>query len=272
MSTGDLTPLEVSQALDTVIEQKTRRTTAELILFGMLAGMYIGFGAIAATTVLAYGETPATAVTRLLAGSVFCVGLILVILPGSELFTGNVLMATGLVNRQVPWWQVLRNWTLVYLGNFVGAVLLALAMYGTGLLGTGTSPSEMGQTAAQIASTKINMGFGAALLRGVLCNILVCLAVILAMTARTVTGKILGIYFPIMVFVLSGFEHSIANMYFLPAGLLASGTFLSGFWSMWWNLIPVTLGNVAGGLVVILLHPARAKRLMRSMGETLRGE
>ena len=270
MSVEDYSPIEVSARLDAVVEQKSRRSTQELLLFGMLAGIYIGFGAIASTTVLSYEGLPA-AVSKWLAGSMFCVGLILVIVPGSELFTGNVLMAAGLVSRQVPLRLVLRNWLLVYLGNFVGALLLALVMYGTGLLGTAADPNEVGQAAAKIASAKIDLAFGPALLRGVLCNILVCLAVILAMSARTVAGKIAGIYFPITVFVLSGFEHSIANMYFLPAGLLASGRFVGGFFSMFYNLVPVTLGNILGGLVVILLHPARARKVAQTIGERLTG-
>jgi formate/nitrite transporter FocA (FNT family) len=122
---------------------------------------------------------------------------------------------------------------------------------------------SVGAAAARIATAKIQLPFVQALLRGVLCNMLVCLAIIIAISSRTTFGKILGIYFPIMVFVLCGYEHSIANMYFLPAGLLAEGRLLGSFLSMFHNLIPVTIGNIIGGTLVILLHPARARQLAR---------
>jgi formate/nitrite transporter len=253
---------ETSRLLDGIIERKSRESVPGMVLLGMLAGVYIGFGAIAATTVSAFGGLP-VGITRLLAGSVFCVGLVLVIIPGSELFTGNILMAAGLVSGKVGLARVLRNWLFVYSGNFAGAVLLALVMAGTGLL---DGDSAVGRNAAAIATAKIALPFGQALLRGVLCNMLVCLAVIITIAARTASGKILGIYFPITVFVMCGFEHSIANMYFLPAGLLARGAFASEFWTMFRNLIPVTIGNIVGGLLVIVLHPARARKLAKSFG------
>lgn len=260
MSNDARSPLEISKVLDAVVEKKSRESVGEMIFLGMLAGIYIGFGAVAATTVSAFGGMP-VGLAKLLAASVFCVGLILVVIPGSELFTGNILMATGLVGGKVGFGRVVRNWFFVYLGNFVGSILLALAMSGSGLLGSPEEVTAVGANAAKIADAKIALAFAPALLRGVLCNMLVCLAVILAIAARSVEGKILGIYFPIMVFVLAGFEHSIANMYFLPAGLLAKGEFMTRFFEMFRNLIPVTLGNIIGGLVVILLHPARTRRL-----------
>jgi len=252
---------EIAQELNAIIEKKTGESLISILLFGVLAGAYIGFGAAAAATVMAYEGLP-VALSKFLAGTVFCVGLILVIIPGSELFTGNILMTAGLIDRSVRPLRVLRNWICAYIGNFVGACLLAFAVFGSGLLGTVEEPSAVGVAAAKIASAKIALPFVQALLRGVLCNMLVCLAVILAIASRTTFGKILGIYFPIMVFVLSGYEHSIANMYFLPAGLLAGGTFWTGFGSMFSNLIPVTLGNIIGGTLVIVLHPARARRIV----------
>jgi formate/nitrite transporter len=265
MSQGDRSALETARELDSIVEKKAREPLAGIVLFGILAGIYIGFGAVAATTVSAFEGLPA-GLSKFLAGSVFCVGLILVVIPGSELFTGNVLMVAGLVSRKVSLGQVLRNWLAAYFGNFLGAVLLALAVFGSGLLGTADAPSAVGTAAAKIAAAKIDLAFGPALLRGVLCNMLVCLAVILAIFSRTTVGKILGIYFPIMVFVLCGFEHSIANMYFLPAGLLAQGRFVGDFGTMFYNLIPVTLGNILGGTLVVMLHPARVRQLARALG------
>lgn len=254
------TPGEIGKVLDDVLSRKSSETLFEMIMFGVLAGMYIGFGAIAATSVLAHGA-PGDAFVKWLAASVFCVGLVLVIIPGSELFTGNVLMSAALVSGDMSFGRVLRSWFFVYIGNFIGALLLALAMYASGLLGRGGDETPTGAMAASLAAARLQMPLLDAFFRGVLCNMLVCLAVLLTIAARSVEGKILGIYFPIMVFVLSGFEHSVANMYFLPAGLLADGRLLAGFWSMWPNLLAVTFGNIIGGILVILLHPRRLRLL-----------
>ncbi len=256
---------ETAKELAAIAEKKSQLSVPAMLLLGALAGIYIGFGGIAATTVLANADGMSVAVAKWLAGSVFCLGLILVVIPGSELFTGNILMFAALPAKRVPMGKLLRNWAFVYVGNFAGAVLLALAMYYTGLMGTPEAQTPLGAKAAAIADTRIAFPFVDALVRGILCNILVCLAVILAVSARDVAGKILGIYFPIMVFVLAGFEHSIANMYFLSAGLMAKGTFFGpAFWSIFHNLIPVTIGNIIGGLLVVMLHPAQAKRFFRS--------
>jgi len=260
MSSETRTPLEISRALDAIVARKSAESIPGMILLGMLAGIYIGFGAVAATTLGAYSGLP-EGVSKLLSASVFCVGLILVIIPGSELFTGNILMATGLVSGKVRFARVTRNWIFVYFGNFCGALLLVAAVYFSGLMHEEASASATGENAIRIARAKIALPFTHAFIRGILCNMLVCLAVILAIAARSVSGKILGIYFPVMTFVLCGFEHSIANMYFLPAGLLAEGSFAADFFAMFRNLIPVTLGNIVGGLLVILLHPARTKQL-----------
>ncbi len=260
MRTDDLSGVEIARALDAVIERKAYAPTGALFLFGILAGIYIGFGAAGAITVTAFDPVP-TALSKFLAGTVFCLGLILVVIPGSELFTGNILMTAGIVSRKVPIANVLWNWVVVYVGNFAGGLLLALALYGGGLLGTPAEPTPVGLNAARIATAKIGLPFTAALLRGVLCNMLVCLAVIMAIASRTTFGKILCIYFPIMGFVLSGYEHSIANMCFLPAGLLAQGSLGADFLTMFHNLVPVTIGNVIGGVLVVVLHPARAKKL-----------
>lgn len=260
MGTDDLSGVEIARALDAIIEKKAHAPTGTLFLFGILAGVYIGFGAIAAITVTSYEGLP-MGLSKFLAGTVFCLGLVLVVIPGSELFTGNILMTAGIVARKVPLVNVLWNWVVVYVGNFAGGMLLALALFGSGLLGVPDQPSPVGFTAAKIAATKIGLTFVQALLRGVLCNMLVCLAVIMAIASRTTFGKIISIYFPIMGFVLSGYEHSIANMCFLPAGLLAQGKLWTDFLTMFQNLVPVTIGNIIGGVLVVVLHPARARQL-----------
>lgn len=257
-----LSPHEVSDALSGLAEKKASATVREQFFLAVLAGMYIGFGAIVAT-VVSSGGTLDTGLGRFLGGSVFTVGLMLVIIPGSELFTGNILMTLGFLARRVKPLLIVRNWVIVWIGNFAGALLLAWLLYQSGQLVDASGIRPIGQQAIQIAERKLELAefFWPSLIRGVLCNMLVCLAVIMSSSARTVTGKILGIYFPIMTFVTCNFEHSIANMYFLPAGLLAAGQLGSRFWEMFANLIPVTLGNIIGGLTLILLHPQNQKML-----------
>ena len=247
-------PIEISQELRAIGEKKANAKIFELFIYGILAGIYISFGAQAATTVLSGGTLDA-GLAKFLAGSVFSVGLMLVLIPGSELFTGNILMSVGFIYRKYSLLKILRNWVVVYLGNLLGAIILAWLVFKSGLLGHVGNLNALGTTAANIMEAKMQLSFFEALSRGVLCNMLVCLAVIMCTASRTITGKIFGIFFPIMVFVASGYEHSVANMYFLPIGILAKGEFFTRFLSMFNNLIPVTIGNVVGGLLLVLLHP-----------------
>ncbi len=200
---------------------------------------------------------------KFLAGSVFSVGLILVLISGSELFTGNILMTTGFIYRKYSFFKVLRNWLVVYFANLLGATIIAWLVFKSGLLTRLGDLTPMGAVAVKITEAKLQLSFTEALCRGVLCNMLVCLAVIMCVASRTVEGKILGIYFPIMTFVASGYEHSVANMYFLPAGLMAKGEFASRFFTMFNNLIPVTIGNIIGGLLIVLLHPKAVEKIAR---------
>jgi len=259
-----LSPPEISKAISNIGEKKASATLFELFIFGILAGIYIAFGAAVATAVLSGGTLDA-GLAGLLAGSVFSVGLMLVLIPGSELFTGNILMTIGFIYRKYSLLRVLRNWLVVYFGNFVGAMLIAWLMLNSGLLKNGNELTPVGMVASRIVETKLQLSFLEALSRGVLCNMLVCLAVIMSIAARTVEGKIFGIYFPIMAFVASGYEHSVANMYFLPMGLMAKGELTSRFLSIFNNLIPVTLGNIIGGLLIVLLHPKVEERIARTI-------
>ena len=152
---------------------------------------------------------------------------------------------------------------MVYLGNLFGAILIGWFVFNSGLLGHIGDLNPAGITAVEIAGAKLQLTFSEALSRGILCNMLVCLAVIMCIASRTFTGKILGIYFPIMIFVASGYEHSVANMYFLPIGLMMEGRFASDFFIMFKNLIPVTIGNIIGGLLIVLLHPKVEERIAR---------
>jgi formate/nitrite transporter len=259
-----LTPLEISKEISRIGEKKAAATIFELFVFGILAGMYVAFGAHAATCVLS-GQTLDAGLAKFLAGSVFSVGLMLVLIPSSELFTGNILMAIGFIYRRYSLFKVLRNWLVVFFGNFLGAVIISWLVFHSGLLNQPGGLTATGQAAVKIAQAKLQLTALEALSRGVLCNMLVCLAVIMCIASRSVMGKIMGIYFPIMAFVVSGYEHSVANMYFLPAGLLAGGEFASKFFSMFNNLIPVTIGNIIGGLLIVLLHPKVEERIARTL-------
>jgi len=200
---------------------------------------------------------------KFLAGSVFSVGLMLVVIGGAELFTGNCLMLGCRIERKIKAGGVLRNWTIVYLANFAGSLLLVGIMYYSGLWKVGHF--GVGAKTLMIANSKVNLSFVEALCRGICCNWLVCLAVRLATAGQDVASKIFAVYFPIMAFVASGFEHSIANMYFIPMGLCLKGNeavvTASGLFGklgqLTWggfllnNLLPVTIGNIIGGGIFV---------------------
>lgn len=250
-------------------ERKSKMSAVNLVILGILAGAYIGFAAHLATTI-STGHTEWFGAKKFLTGAVFSFGLMLVIIPGSELWTGNNLMTFSIMEKRIGIRHMFRNWVYVYGANFIGSVMLAgMIAWGSGLL-----DGPVGATALKIAYGKLavspegvdhNVAY---FFRAVGCNWLVCLAVVMAAAATDVTGKILGIFFPIMAFVASGFEHSIANMYFLSAGIFAKGyskaVELSGIsadklellnWTDIWsqNLIAVTLGNLVGGTIFVAM-------------------
>jgi formate transporter len=217
----------------------------------VLAGAFIAVGAAFATTTLAGSSTLPYGVARLLGGLTFSLGLILVIVAGAELFTGNNLIVMAWASRRVSTARLLRNWGIVYAGNLTGALATAALMYAAKQYEFGHG--AVGETATSIAATKVGYGFGQAVALGMLCNALVCLAVWLCYSARTTGDKILAIIPPITAFVACGFEHSVANMYFVPYGLLV-GTDAPGLtWGHFVtaNLIPVTIGNVIGGSLMV---------------------
>ena len=218
---------------------KANLPVLQMFVLAVLAGAFIGFGAVAYTAVMT-GVDATFGPARLLGGLIFSLGLFLVIIGGAELFTGNALMVMAAVDRRITLGQLLRSWGVVYAGNFTGAVLLALVFGLSGLF-----DGQMGETAAKIPQAKAALQPVEALVRGALCNALVCLAVWLSFAARTAAGKILVILWPISAFVLLGLEHSVANMYFFPQGWLAGSEVT--FNDAAANLVWVTLGNVIGG-------------------------
>jgi formate transporter len=241
---------------------KTTSPWFSVLVLGILAGAYIGFGGVLATSVtFDLPQYLGTGFTKFLSGSVFSLGLMLVIIAGAELFTGNNLMISSVMTRDITFGKMLKRWGLVYISNFIGSILIVLLFYYSGLWKTGGE--AIGEAAVRIASGKVSLPFSEALIRAIGCNWIVCLAVWMAISARQTIGKIFAIFFPIMGFVAIGFEHSVANMYFVPMGLFlkdfAGVATPSGFnpemlnWGSFFvrNLVPVTIGNIIGGVVFV---------------------
>jgi formate transporter FocA len=262
-----LLPAEMATRAEQLGVKKAHLNLLSMFVLSVLAGAFIALGAIFSTTVVAgAGEALPYGVTRLLAGLVFSLGLILVVIGGAELFTGNNLIVMAWASRKVSTRLLLKNWLIVYAGNFLGAVATAGLMYFSGQYAFGSG--AVGAAALATANAKVGLGFAQAVALGILCNALVCLAVWLTFSARTTTDRILAIVPPITAFVAAGFEHSIANMYFIPIALFIKAGAAEAFWAnigrtatdfpnltwgrfLWGNLLPVTLGNVIGGAVLV---------------------
>ena len=238
-------PAAIVALIETAGVAKAKLPVLQMLVLAMLAGAFIGFGAAAYTAVIT-GVDPNFGPARLLGGVVFSLGLILVIVGGAELFTGNALMVMAAVDRKISIQQLLRSWAVVYVGNLIGAAGLAVIFGYSGLL-----DAQMGATAVKLAEVKANIPLFEAIVRGALCNALVCLAIWLTFAARSVTGKILAIIWPISGFVLLGLEHSVANMYFFPQGW-AAGANVS-FGAALANLAYVNVGNIIGGAIGVAL-------------------
>jgi formate transporter len=237
------TPAEMAIRVEEIGVAKAKLGFIQTFVLSLLAGAFIAFGA-AFFTVAITGSGLGFGPTRMLGGIAFSSGLILVIVGGAELFTGNNLIAMAWADRKISHIQLLRNWGIVYIGNFLGSLATALLISLSGLYSL--NDGAIGLTAVGIADAKLSLSFSEAFFRGVLCNTLVCLAVWLCFSARTVVGKVVAIILPISAFVALGFEHSVANMYLIPAGYLAGSENVS-IGGMFANLVPVTAGNIIGG-------------------------
>jgi formate transporter len=249
-------PAQIAMRVREIGVAKAAMPVLTMFALAVLAGAFIALGAVFFTVTMTGGKTgqlPAFGLMRVAGGITFSVGLILVVVGGAELFTGNNLIAMAWASGRVTTQQVIRNWGWVYLGNLVGAVGTAVLVWLAGI--QSMSDGAVGETMVQIARGKIALDPVSAVARGVLCNVLVCLAVWLCMGARSVTDKILAILFPISAFVACGFEHSVANMYFLPIGVaLAAGTSMPlSAVDAFSNLALVTIGNIFGGTVLVAL-------------------
>ncbi len=273
------TPPQIVAANMNAARGKTELPLLRMILLGIFAGMFIAGGASASS--LAMHAISNVGLARLVAGAIFPVGLMMIVLVGGELFTGDCLMIMGCVHGKFSAAKMIKVLVVVYLSNFVGSVLFAELVnlsgqysYTNGLLGAFTIKVAMG---------KVNLSFGAAFSSGILCNIFVCMAVLMAAAAKDISGKIWAIFFPILAFVVSGYEHCVANMYYIPAGIFAASneTYVARAMEAYgytaaqladlnWvnlvvkNLIPVTLGNIVGGMVFVglplyLIHSQKLK-------------
>lgn len=249
-----LTPIETVQAIIANGRRVLTQSLGRTFVLSLLAGFYIAFGAQLATVVTQDAAVHVgQGISRLLGGSVFSLGLMLVVVCGAELFTGNSLLANAALHGEISWLKLAENWVIVIVGNLLGSLFFAWLMFETRLW----EGSAVADHAMLIAGAKCRLPFMAALVRGILCNWLVCLAVMMATAARDIPGKLMACYVPIMAFVTSGFEHSIANMYFIPAGLFLAAATGRGEPSLTWsgffidNLIPVTVGNILGGVIFV---------------------
>jgi formate/nitrite transporter len=241
-------PQEIARKVERIGVAKAHADALTVLVLAVLAGAFVSLGALLFTVVvtesgLGFGPT------RLLGGVSFCLGLILVVVAGAELFTGNNLIAMAWASRRIGTREVMRNWLLAYVGNVVGCLATVLLVVWADIAGLGDG--AVGEMAVRIARTKADLPLVEAFTRGVLCNALVCLAVWLAIGARSVTDKILAILFPITAFVTIGFEHSIANWFFLPFGLAVGAHGAVSVAGVGRNIVAVTAGNVAGGTLLV---------------------
>ncbi len=261
-----MTPKEIVTAtIETGIKKVKTKPLNQFIL-GILAGAFIAFASegsnMAAFNLFAKPET--YGLGKALAGVVFATGLMLVIIAGGELFTGNTLITIGVLEKKIKLKDMLSNWFFVYLGNFVGALFIAYMMNMSGLFNSGDN--MLGGITLKIAAYKTHLTFSQAFYLGIMCNWLVCIAVWMSYGAKDIIGKCFAIFFPISLFITSGFEHSIANMYYIPAGILAksnaswveaSGLTAEKLAHLKWNtfitkkLVPVTIGNIVGGVILV---------------------
>ena len=262
---GYLSPAEIAEYVVSVGQSKAELSISKQLVLGILAGAFIAFASQGSNE--AIHTIKSVGLGKSLAGALFATGLILVVVAGGELFTGNSLMVMALAERRITLRALLRSWIVVYLGNLIGSVLVAYLVLKTGQLKY--TEGLLGGFTIKIAASKTGLIFRKAFIMGILCNWLVCLAVGMAYGAKDVAGKVLAIFFPIWLFVTSGFEHSVANMYYIPAGIMAKadplfmdkalelGVTLQQMEALNWrsmflaNLLPVTLGNILGGTLFV---------------------
>ncbi|MFC4256719.1 formate transporter FocA [Altererythrobacter xixiisoli] len=260
-------PPDLTETVFKALEDKASLPTGSMIVLGMLAGAFIGLGGMFATIALSGGDELSFGAGQVLAGLVFTLGLVLVLIAGAELFTGNTLMAGPVAAGRVSMGKALKALAIVYFANFAGALLLAGVIFAAGVHEGGDG--AVGLSALELGTSKTGRDFLPTLASGVIANMLVCLAVWMAFGGHTVTEKIMAMILPIAAFVAAGLEHSVANMYLLPYAYLVQGTISSAagtmsFADMAGNLIPATIGNMIGGSIIALaygwVYPVRQRK------------
>lgn len=266
MEKGYLTPMEISKEYVEIGMTKARSPILRVLILSILAGAFIAFAAEGSNTAI-HGISD-IGLQKTLAGVLFATGLMMVVIAGAELFTGNTLIIISCVSGKTTWNEMLKNWSLVYGGNFIGSMIIVILISQSGQLNF--SNGLLGAFTLKVAAGKTALTFIQAFSLGILCNWLVCLAVWMASGAKDIVGKVFAIFFPILLFITSGFEHSVANMYYIPAGILAKanpqyvklameqyGVSAAKIDHLNWlsfvtdNLIPVTLGNIVGGAIFV---------------------
>lgn len=239
-------PAEILQIWIQNGTKKANLPIVKMLLLGIAAGIYIGVGCHGFLIAAAGAETPfEQMMAKFIGAALFPTGLMMVILCGAELFTGNCLLTLALADKKITMKKMMTNWIVVYLGNFIGALFLSALLAGSGLYS-----GALADKAMAVAASKAGMGFSQGLIRGVLCNVLVVLACWMQAGAKDLGGKILAIWFPIAMFVFAGFEHSVANMTYIPLGMML-GAPVGASQMMLGNLIPVTIGNIIGGGLIV---------------------
>lgn len=258
-------PSEIAEKFIEIGHKKVNSSAFKLLMLGILAGAFIAFAAEGSN--VAIHTINSVGIGKALAGALFATGLMMVVITGAELFTGNTLIVVSCLEGSSRWRGLLKNWIVVYIGNFIGSMIIVIFIYLSGQFNF--SNGLLGGYTLKVATYKVSLSFTNALFMGILCNWLVCMAVWMAASTKDIAGKLLAIFFPIWLFITSGFEHSIANMYYIPAGILAKGnsawinaalslgvteqklaelTWTSFFFK---NLMPVTIGNIIGGSLFV---------------------
>ena len=252
----ELSPAETLAKAEGISVTKSKMGVAKCFVSAMLAGAFIGFGATYFIVFLGDSTMPFAA-QRMVGGICFCLGLVLVLCCGAELFTGNNLMVTGLASKKISMGGMLKNWVIVWFGNLAGALVAVALIYFAQVYAM--NGGAVGQAMVSVAAGKVSPDWFTLFAKGIMCNILVCLAVWIGFAGRTVTDKVIGIILPISAFVACGFEHCVANMFFLPTGLLlnsmgigAEGAITMG--GILFNLSAATLGNIVGGVLVSMAY------------------
>ncbi len=264
--------IEIIDSLNDSALSKASNSSLKTLFNGIMAGIFVALAAVGANAAIYSIESPGPA--KALSGAVFATALILVVFFSAELFTGNMLMVLPLTGRKTTVTKLAKNWFFVYIGNLLGSVLVAFLIVKSGQMDFGGAGFSLGSFTLKTAIDKVSLDFWPAFIRGILCNVMVCLGVWMAAASRSAAGKLIGIFFPIWAFVIAGYEHSVANMYYIPAGLFIKNksVYLAGLQkygmqagaeeALTWltfaykNLLPVSLGNMVGGIFVGLAAAA----------------